>query len=76
MADSLAERCRKHREAFLLAQELGCTPREAEREIARIAARERARAAADRLTAKMNAPLTPAAPIGANEWGARWMMRD
>ncbi len=59
---SEAERLRAHRRAFELALELGCTPREAEQEIARIEARERHRARADRLAAKMAAPLT-AAPI-------------
>ena len=59
---SEAERLRAHREAFLLAQELGCTPKEAEAEIARIAARERHRARMDRLAAKMAAPVA-ATPI-------------
>lgn len=54
---SEAERLRAHRQAFLLAQELGCTPRDAEKEIARIAARERHRARMDRLAAKMAAPV-------------------
>jgi hypothetical protein len=36
---SLAQRLRIHREAFLLAQELGCTPKDAEAELARRKAR-------------------------------------
>lgn len=66
---------RAHREAFLLALELGCTPKEAERRIATIKANEAHRAAADRLAAKMNAPLTPARD-SAPAWDAPWMMRD
>jgi hypothetical protein len=55
---SLAEYYRAHREAFTLALELKCTPREAEIELKRRAARE----ARERLDAKLNAPLTPGMP--------------
>ncbi len=70
-----AEKWRAHREAFLLALELGCTPKEAEREIARIKAREADRAASDRLAAKLATPIMPALqqPRDRDE---PWMMRD
>ena len=77
---SQAEKWRAHGEAFRLALELGCTPREAEAKIAGIAAHERHRAAADRLAAKMNAPLAPAGFGPGSDDGERdpqpWMMRD
>lgn len=76
MAQSLAERFRRARENFLMAQELGCTPKEAEAERKRIAARERHRAAMDRLEAKRKAPLMPAAERAERQWDAPWMMRD
>lgn len=57
-AASLAEQYRAHREEFLLALELGCTPAEARAELARRAARERWQEAKRRLDAKMR----PAAP--------------
>ncbi len=53
--NSDAEYYRAHRHVFLLAQELGCTPIEAERELKR---RER-QACAARLKAKIEAPLVP-----------------
>lgn len=53
---SEAERLRAHRRAFELALELGCTPKEAEQEIARIAARERLRARMDRIAARNAKP--------------------
>ena len=73
-----AEKWRAHRAAFELAQELGCTPKDATREIARIKARETYRASADRLAAKMNTPLVPASlPQDERErTDERWMMRD
>lgn len=40
MAHSLAEHYRAHREAFLLAQEMGCTPKEAAAELKNRAARK------------------------------------
>jgi hypothetical protein len=76
---SLAEQYRAHREAFLLALELGVTPREAEAEMRRQRAREKWRAGMDRLEARMNAP------IGVDTFGTSgsderdpqpWMMRD
>lgn len=72
-----AEKWRAHREAFTLALELGITPKEAEREIARIKAREAHRAATDRLAAKMAAPL-PKPNFDADESRdpQPWMMRD
>lgn len=68
-----AEKWRAHREAFTLALELGITPKEAEREIALIKAREAHRASSDRLAAKMATPLPR--PIAA-ERDEPWMMRD
>ncbi|WP_298290300.1 hypothetical protein [Novosphingobium sp.] len=63
---SLAERYRAHRAAFELAQQLGCTPKEAEAELARRANDEKRRAAHEewlkgraRLEALRNAPLHP-----------------
>lgn len=71
-----AEKWRAHRAAFELALELGCTPKEAERRIAQIAARERHRASSDRLAAKMAAPLGhPLEALGAAA-DQPWMMRD
>lgn len=71
-----AEKWRAHRAAFELALELGCTPKEATREMERIAARERHRASSDRLAAKMAAPLgrAPESPTAAAD--EPWMMRD
>lgn len=69
-----AEYYRHHRRCFELAQELGCTPADAEKELRRIEAREKDRAAADRLAAKMNAPLPQ--PIRFEQWDAPWMGRD
>lgn len=54
---SLADRYRQHRVAFKLAQELGCTPAEANAEMARRAARQRWEDTRARLDAKMRAPL-------------------
>ena len=72
-----AEIWRAHREAFTLALELGCTPKEATREIARIKAREAHRAASDRLAAKMAAPLQPQPNFEPDPTPAEpWMMRD
>lgn len=66
---SEAERLRAHRQAFELALELGCTPKEAEQEIARIAARERLRARMDRIAARnakprLTGPIHLAEPEG------------
>ena len=78
---SLAEHYRHHRKVFLLALEMGVTPREAEAEMRRIEARERARAAADRLAEKMNAPLRGrVGTVIVDEFAGfdrePWMMRD
>ena len=70
---SEADRLRAHREAFLLALELGCTPREAEAELRRRAARDRDAQASARLAAKMAAPLPALRRPPADE---PWMMRD
>lgn len=68
---SIAEHYRAHRQAFELALELGCTPKEAEAELARRAARDRWLATRRKLQAKMEAPLRqrPA-------WNAPWMMQE
>ncbi len=72
-----AEIWRAHREAFTLALELGCTPKEATREIARIKAREAHRASADRLAARMAEPLQPQPKFEPDPASAEpWMMRD
>lgn len=70
---SAAEYYRAHREAFALALELGCTPIEAEHELATRRSREQWRAAQQRLDRKTAA--TPA-PRPCDEWDARWMHRD
>lgn len=77
-APSLAEYYRAHRAAFLLAQELGCTPKEAEREMALRHVRERHRAASDRLAARIAAPIgAPRISGGPDEQNPEpWMMRD
>lgn len=56
---SLAERYRAHRAAFELAQQLGCTPKEAEAALARRAAQQEWQRGHDRLEALRNAPLRP-----------------
>lgn len=57
-----AERWARHREAMLVALELGCTPREAEAEIARRKARSRWEETRARLEAKRaGRPLPPPA---------------
>lgn len=66
---SLAEHYRSHRQAFALALELGCTPREAEEELARLAARDRCAAANARLS-RLQHPTTPTPTIAA------WWQRD
>ena len=77
-APSLAEYYRAHRAAFLLALELGCTPKEATREMALRQSRERHRAASDRLEARMAAPIgTPRISGAPDEQNSEpWMMRD
>ena len=77
-APSLAEYYRAHRAAFLLALELGCTPKEATREMALRQSRERHRAASDRLAARIAAPIgTPRISGAPDEQNSEpWMMRD
>lgn len=72
---------RAHREEFLLALELGITPKAARERLDAIAARERHRAAADRWAEKMNAPLRGrSGHLIIDDPEARdpepWMMRD
>ena len=73
-----AEYYRRHRQAFLLALELGCTPKAAEQELRR---REKARRnACGRLVPSLPA-ATDIEPIGMaptefRDWSASWMMRD
>ena len=76
-SSSLADYYRAHGEAFRLAQELGCTPKEAECELARRAAQERWAETRRRLQAKM-APRAPfvSAPAEAERDDQPWMMRD
>ncbi len=71
---SIAEYYRAHGRAFRLALELGCTPAEAEAEIAKREARERWDAAERRLRAAMNGPLPTSAQRPA--WNAPWMMQE
>ena len=54
---SLAAQYRRHREAFCLALELGCTPREAEAELRRREAQARDQSAQQKLISKMRAPI-------------------
>lgn len=67
-----AEYYRHHRQVFLLALELGCTPIAAEAEMRAIEQHERRRAAEDRRACLTSTPMTR--PVDA--WGASWMMRD
>ncbi|MBN9504958.1 MAG: hypothetical protein J0I69_02935 [Altererythrobacter sp.] len=73
-----AEYYRAHRKVFLLAQELGCTPIDAERWMKDQATRMRQLAAQARLDAKQNPPSAPAVPTpgGAPAWDAPWMMQE
>lgn len=71
---SIAERYRAHRAAFLLAQELGCTPREAEAELARREAAARDAEAVRRLNAKKAGH--PIAPDPESETSPQWWQRD
>lgn len=69
MAQSLAEKYRRHRQVMELACELGVTPREAEAVMQQRAARARWEEAHRRLQARMNAPSTPpAASERAEPW--------
>lgn len=77
---------RAHREAFTLALELGCTPKEAERKLALMRMRERHRALADRAAARLRPPPVLNGRGGtviideAADFDGRdrepWMMRD
>lgn len=77
---SLAEYYRRHREAFELALELRCTPKEAERILRRRTTVRRA--ACGRLAPPAQAaPSTDIEPIEPEpseyrDWSAPWMMRD
>jgi len=70
---SEAERLRHHRRCFDYALAHDMTPKDAEREIRRIDAREANRAAMARLAAKQEALSIPA-PF--QQWDAQWMARD
>lgn len=69
---TIAEKMRAHREAFELALELGCTPREAEKELRR----RRAWADHEDLQRRAAAKLARPAPRTAAAPDDRWMMRD
>lgn len=76
---SQAEYYRHHRQVFLLAQELGCTPNQAEAEMRRIQQRERQRAAEQRRQPAINGKtgtviIDEAASF--QRWDAQWMARD
>lgn len=71
---SPAERYRAHRAAFELALELGCTPKEAEAELARRAARQRWEESRDRLARKVAGERRPNPPR--NDIPAPWWLRD
>lgn len=81
---SLAQHYRAHRQAFLLALELGCTPREAEAEMRRREAREKWRAGQDRLALRQTQDERMSCSAAASEEAKRdtgsgaqpWMMRD
>ncbi|MFN3424521.1 MAG: hypothetical protein ACK40C_07440 [Novosphingobium meiothermophilum] len=75
---SLAERYRAHRAAFELALELGCTPSEAQAELARRAARQRWLQTLARLDALRNRRGTPRPIHGADPEPPPqpWWLRD
>lgn len=70
---SQAEYYRHHRQVFLLAQELRCTPNQAEAEMRRIQQRERQRAAEQR---RQTVPQIDAPRPAFERWDAQWMARD
>lgn len=76
--NSDAEYYRAHRKVFLLAQELGCTPVEAEAEMKRQESHMHYLATQARLEAKMNAPLIPGFRSGHDpeERPTPWYQRD
>lgn len=73
---SIAEKYRAHREAFLLAQELGCTPREAEAEIERREARARWKDSAARLAAVRHRPPPPISGADPEPPREPWWKKD
>ena len=75
---SLAEQYRAHREAFELALELGCTPKEAGRELRRRALARLSACGTRAPEATTDDDLEPldAAPAEFSEWRAPWMMRE
>ncbi|PTR11796.1 MULTISPECIES: hypothetical protein [unclassified Novosphingobium] len=76
-AASLAEHYRAHREAFELALQMGCTPREAARHL-RDQARARRRLCGTAAPVALAENLDPIEqrPAEFSQWDARWMMRD
>ena len=64
MTQSLAERYRAHREAFVLALELDCTPAEAAEKLRHQATMDRCRDAERRLQAKLHAVPSTALRAG------------
>lgn len=77
---SEAERLRAHREAFTLALQLGCTPREAERELRRRKRKRMdacgTRAPAEQPETESTEDLTALQLDDYRAWGSPWMMRD
>ncbi|PIW54618.1 MAG: hypothetical protein COW16_10545 [Sphingomonadales bacterium CG12_big_fil_rev_8_21_14_0_65_65_10] len=73
---SLAARYREHRRVFEYALDKGITPKEAEAELERKAARERWERIRDRLEAAQVQPTTSGGPHGPAPSDAAWMMRD
>ena len=73
-----AEYYRRHREAFLLALELGCTPKAAEQELRRRDKVRRAACGRRMQSETTSADIEPiAAPIHEfRDWSAPWMLRD
>lgn len=74
-AHSEAERLRAHGEAFRLALQLGCTPKEAENELRVRRAQAQSEELTRRLQAKMGAPI---ARLQADDErpSEPWMMRE
>ena len=78
MAQSLAERFRLARESFVLAQELGCTPAEAAKELRRRASVEQCKIVERRLQAKIHAPIARVSRAGHDPEEPRqaWWQRE
>ncbi len=72
MAQSLAEKYRRHRQVMELARELGVVPIEAEAILQQRAARARWEEANRRLQARMKAPIIPASLLEEGEPLALW----